>query len=129
MNHADEFRRCLIDLDADGIRRLWHHVSPHLPQPKSNDEALMTMHLARLQMPLTKQQHDYSKAWLAERETGRVAMAVGISVNAPSHRQVQALSIRHEMSESVLLSVRDGLDLAVDAAEVSRRMMVARGRG
>jgi hypothetical protein len=33
------------------------------------------------------------------------------------------------MSESVLLSVRGGLDLEVDAAEVSRRMMVARGRG
>jgi hypothetical protein len=33
------------------------------------------------------------------------------------------------MSEAVLLSVRDGLDLDVDAKEVSRRMTIARGRG
>ncbi len=129
MNHGDEFRRCLTEMDARGIRRIWHHVQPGMPQPKDDAEALMTIHLARLQCPfLTVKQIEYSRSWLAERQTGRIAMAVGISVNAPPHRREQALSIQHEMEEAVLLSVRDGVDLGADAKEVSRRMAIARGR-
>jgi hypothetical protein len=130
MEHAAEFRRCLIEMDARGIRAVWNHVAPGMPQPKDDEEALIGIHLARLDLPgMTRGQRDYSARFLAERETGRRAMAVGISVNAPAHRKTQALSIRHEMSEAVLLSVRDGLDLDTDAKEVTRRMTVARGRG
>jgi hypothetical protein len=122
--------RCLTMLDARGIRAVWRHVAPNMPQPKDDEEALIGIHLARLQVPgMTDRQCDYSRRFLAEREVGRKAMAVGISVNAPTHRQTQALSIRHEMSEAVLLSVRDGLDLDADAKEVTRRMTIARGRG
>ena len=117
-------------MDAPGIRAIWHHVAPNMPQPADDEEALIGIHLARLDLPgMTRRQRDYSARFLAEHETGRKAPAVGISVNAPVHRQTQALSIRHEMSEAVLLSVRDGLDLDTDAREVSRRMTIARGRG
>jgi hypothetical protein len=130
MEHAAEFRRCLVEMDAPGIRAIWHHVAPNMPQPVDDEEALIGIHLARLDLPgMTRRQRDYSARFLAERETGRRALAVGISVNAPAHRQAQALSIRHEMSEAVLLSVRDGLDLDADAKEVTRRMTIARGRG
>jgi len=26
--HAAEFRRCLVDLDVNGIIKLWEHVAP-----------------------------------------------------------------------------------------------------
>lgn len=127
---TSEFRRCLVECDVAGVRRIWQHVSPHLPQPRDDDEAEHTIHLARVGMEtIPDTLRRYSKAWLAERATGRVAMGVGISINAPEHRRDQARSIRHEMSEAVLLSVRDGLDLEIDAGEISRRMTVARRRG
>jgi hypothetical protein len=130
MEHSAEILRCLVEVDARGIRKVWNHMAPGMPQPKDDEEALIGIHLARLKLPtMTERQRNYSRRFLAEREAGRRALAVGISVNAPTHRRTQALSIRHEMSEAVLLSVRDGLDLDVDAKEVSRRMTIARGRG
>jgi hypothetical protein len=67
MNHADEFRRCLIELDVVGICDLWFHVSPHLPQPKNNDEALATIHYARTQTNSIPMRLRCSHAWLCER--------------------------------------------------------------
>jgi len=40
MDHNALFRQCLIDLDAPMMRQLWWHVSPHLPQPRTDDECL-----------------------------------------------------------------------------------------
>lgn len=96
--HSAEFRRCLEYLDVEGMRRLWRHVSPHLPQPKDDAEALVTIHHARTQtesIPLKLRA--YSHRWLldngfpsglpdalkpsAERIYPRVSESVGISVN------------------------------------------------
>ena len=66
MQHATEFRRCLLEMDVAGIMRLWRHVSPHLPQP-TEAEALIQLHIARCEakrFPLKAK--DYSKAWLAD---------------------------------------------------------------
>lgn len=64
MEHSSEFRRCLLELDVEGIMRLWAHVSPHLPQPTSA-EALIQLHIARCEakrFPLMAKA--YSMAWL-----------------------------------------------------------------
>lgn len=66
MQHATEFRRCLLEMDVVGIMRLWRHVSPHLPQP-TEAEALIQLHIARCEakrFPLKAKA--YSRAWLAE---------------------------------------------------------------
>lgn len=46
-DHSAEMRRCLIALDVEGIRRLWKHVAPNMPQPESDNEALISMHMSR----------------------------------------------------------------------------------
>jgi len=69
--HAAEFRRCLIDLDVNGVRKLWAEVSPHLPQPSNVKETLFTLHMARTEaqsVPLRLRQ--YSHRWLRERGFG-----------------------------------------------------------
>jgi hypothetical protein len=66
MHHAAEFRRCLLEMDVEGIMRLWSHVSPHLPQP-TPAEAVIQLHIARCETRrFPKKAKDYSFAWLAE---------------------------------------------------------------
>lgn len=127
LDHAAEFRRCLETLDVAGVRRLWQYVSPHLPQPTTRDETLYTMHLARAGMKtLPEALIAYSERWLAERKTGQIVTAVGISVIAPKRRQVQAGYMREAMSDAVMTALREGVDLDTEAHEVKRRMMIAK---
>lgn len=128
--HAAEFRRCLLELDVAGMRRLWRHVSPELPQPATAEECLHTMHLARLKLTgIPARARRYSEDWLFSNTTrARISHAVGIAVSAPPHRQAQALEIRHAMSEAVTLAIRDGVDIDKEAPEVRKRMMLARER-
>jgi hypothetical protein len=96
--HSAEFRRCLVELDVAGIRALWRHTSPHLAQPKTDAEALVTLHHARTQADsVALKLRAYSHRWLldngfpsglpdrlkpsAERIYPRVVESVGISVN------------------------------------------------
>lgn len=126
LEHANEFKRCLVELDVDGIRRLWNHVSPHLPQPKNDDEALHTMHLARTKMKnLHPKLVKYSKAFLAERARSKIVTGVGIAVKAPIWRQAHALELRATMERVVETAYKEGVDLDVEAAEVSKRMQQA----
>jgi len=68
LNHADAFRRCLIELDVVGICDLWFRHAPHLPQPKNNEEALITLHYARTEAwSIPVRLRCYSHAWLTER--------------------------------------------------------------
>jgi hypothetical protein len=65
---ADAFRRCLIELDVVGICDLWFHAAPHLPQPKNNEEALISLHYARTQAgSIPVRLRCYSHSWLCER--------------------------------------------------------------
>ena len=129
MKHSDEFSRCLIDLDVASARKLWAHVFPSWDQPATDHEMLAVLHLARLESKrVPKHLKQYSKRWLKERETGRVALAVGISIKASPHRKQQALAMREAMEDAVLGSVKAGIDLDEDAVEVRRRMMAARDK-
>lgn len=126
LQHANEFKRCLVELDVQGIRRLWNHVSPNLPQPKNDDEALHTMHLARTKMKgLHPKLVKYSKAFLAERARSKVVTGVGIAVHAPVWRQAHALEVRSAMEHAVMSAYKEGVDLDTEAAEVSKRMQQA----
>jgi hypothetical protein len=100
MSIATAVRRCLFDLDVPGIRALWAKVSPHLPQPRSDADALAALHAARTaseSVPMTMRA--YSHRWLEERALPsqlpnslkpsaeqicpRVVTSVGISVGSP----------------------------------------------
>ena len=143
MNHADAFRRCLIELDVVGICDLWFHVSPHLPQPKNNEEVLVTIHYARTTaqtVPLKLR--CYSHAWLTERglpsglpdwwrpKAARLyphqVTAVGVSVKALSEANAPlARAIEKAMSDAVQECYADGV---TDPDIVKSRMDAVRQR-
>lgn len=70
VKYGPEFRRCLVDLDIEGMRRLWKHCAPHLYQ--MNEAGTLTaMHLARTNMEtLPYKDKVYSQNWLNERGIG-----------------------------------------------------------
>jgi hypothetical protein len=127
---AAAFRNCLINLDVKGIRELHRRFNPHLPQPKDDEEALMTLHIARTQSKfLPEHVRQYSREWLAERRTGVIAHAVGVSVGMPSEPlNARQEDVRDAMSDSAGESHKKGLDLDKDAPEVKNRMMEARAK-
>lgn len=133
IRHAAEFRRCLIDLDIEGARRLWRHVHPGWDQPTTDYEMLVLLHLARVRaMTIHPLLRDYSKEWLRERETGGYAKAVGVAVKN-SHSPVdwlrrRALNIRDSMQYAVSSSIKAGIDIDSEAFEVKRRMFAARAK-
>lgn len=90
----------------------------------------MTMHSARVAMKtLPKRDRDYSLAWLKERAAlPRYAIGIGISVNAPPHRQQQALAMQSAMAGAVLDAIQAGVSLEHESEEVRRRMIKARDR-
>lgn len=68
MQHSAEMRRCLVECDVAGIRRLWHHLSPHLPLPNSVDDTICAIHMARTVTNSIPLKHRaYSHNWLVER--------------------------------------------------------------
>lgn len=119
-NHSAEFRRCLEQLDVAGVRALWRHMSPHLAQPKTDAEALFTLHHARTQTEsIAIKLRAWSHRWLldngypsglpdhlkpsAERIYPRVVESVGISVNflSPVLKPIGKL-VRGAMENAVL---------------------------
>jgi hypothetical protein len=143
MNHADEFRRCLIELDVVGMCDLWFQVSPHLPQPKNNEEALITLHYARTQTnSIPVRLRCYSHAWLTERslpsglpdwmkpKAARLypheVKAVGVAVKAMSAASAPlARAVEKAMSDAVLECYADGV---TDPNIIKARMDAARAR-
>jgi len=132
----DHFRAALESLDVALVRKLWRHVMPHLPQPTSDDEALICAHMARtVSRAIRFKLRAYSHAWLVERgfpsqlpdelkpRAERIfpitVSAVGIAV-----RNVTpiALAIRASMEHAVL-------DAGVkNPAETKRAIMAARAK-
>lgn len=138
---SGELRRCLEAVDVAGVRRLWQHVSPHLPQPKTDAEARVAIHHARTQsQSIAFKLRAYSHRWLtdngypsglpdelkprAERIYPKVVEAVGISVNfrTPEFRPVSGL-VRGAMSDAVLESFADRV---TDPVKVSAHMAEAK---
>lgn len=129
MDYAAEFRRCLTDLDAAGIMRIWGHVSPHLPQPENEAEALHALHIARtVSESMPPAAKAYSEAWLKERERRTIAAAVGITVIYPEHRRSRGEDMRDAMSEVVADAYKAGIDLDREAKEVKSRIIAVRDK-
>jgi len=121
----DASRRCLEELDVVGARRVWAHVAPHLPQPKTDSETLVTMHMVRTiseSMPFNLRA--YSHRWLldhnypsqlpdhlkpkAERIYPKIVTAVGISVNGPAYMKDVLTTVRLSMEDAVNDCYADG---------------------
>ena len=142
--HSDEMTRCLATCDVAGIRRLWKHISPHLPQPTSDREALATIHYARtINHTFAFKLRAYSHAWLlgeglpsglpdelkpkAERMFPCVVEAVGIAVGGASElgRAIAPL-VRGAMSDAVLDVYADSKNRSPNVSVVKARMAEAR---
>ena len=140
--HHGEFARCLAECDVVGIRRLWQHVSPHLPQPHSDREALLAIHHARTQaQSFSLRLRAFSHAWLldhgypsalpdelkpkAERMYPRVVEGVGISCTGASEiGRATAPIVQSAMAEAVMDIYAD--DNHPDPVKVKARMMERR---
>lgn len=125
------FRRCLLELDVVGVRRLWRQVAPQMPQPENDAEALHALHIARTTAEsVPERQKEYSRQWLAEREHKIVVHAVGIAIGMHGPTEPWKRDSNDEMIGEVSLAVdnayKSGIDLDKDAKEVSLRMRQAR---
>jgi len=112
MQGTAEFRQLLEDGDAGGLWRAWGRVAPHLPQPKSLEDAEITMHMARTatrSIPVSAQL--YSHRWLTERGLPsqlpgdmlpKIVEAVGIAVSFKSSILAPAAAeLQKSMSDAV----------------------------
>jgi hypothetical protein len=134
-----EIRRCLIELDTQGIIRIWSRLRPDLPVPGSRGDALIALHFARtaaISVPLRLRA--YSHRWLidngypsqlpdylkprAERLYPRTEAAVGIAVT--SKYPVVKHAIQTAMEQAVLEAYADGH--SDDPEIVRQRMLEAR---
>jgi hypothetical protein len=115
----------MLDLDVATARRCWADIAPQFPQPKSDAETLVTLHMARTQteaMPSHKRV--YSHHWLLDHgypsmlpdhmrpkaERPRKVEAVGIAVLALSEeRRPLAKAIEKAMSDAVAECYADGI--------------------
>lgn len=135
--HGPEFRRCLIQMDVDGLVKLWRHVAPHLADQPARD-ILISMHIARCEMrSLAPSLKDYSEAWLLERGyrkiEGRwingpepqeaIAGAVGIAVK--SSDPLVAKRIHRAMDDALQNALARGI---IEAPIQKERMLQARAR-
>ena len=107
-------RYCLINLDVEGMMKVWKRMAPHLANQTASD-ALISMHIARCDMQtLDSRLQKYSADWLAERGFQKidgkwvqglqkpdvVAEAVGIAVR----------SKYPEIAERIKTAMRDALE-------------------
>jgi hypothetical protein len=142
MKYADEFARALVTCDVKSIRRLFRHVRPDLPQPKTDHEALFAIHHARTQADtFALRLRAYSHAWLrdhgypsglpddlrpkAEQLYPRFVEGVGIACRGVSEigRAVAPL-VQGAMSDAVMDVYAD--NRSPDPMLVKARMMEAR---
>jgi hypothetical protein len=135
-------KQCLEEMDVEGIRSLWHLIAPKMPQPKTDFEAMCSLHMARTSMKvLTPRQRYYSHRWLldnnvmsllpdeekpaAERMYPQVNSSVGISVNGKSEiSRLVAPHIQSAMEYAVMDAYADGRK--DDIPFLRKRMMEAR---
>lgn len=119
MRHADEFRRCLREMDVAGILRVWAHTNPSLRQPTPS-EALIQLHIARVEArSMSAKAKAYSTALLDELGYRKVkgewvhgdpkpveALSVGIASKS-NYPEVKAL-IERVMKDALLNELAKG---------------------
>lgn len=139
-----EFRNMLEAGDIRGLRGWYAKHRPAMPQPETDDQAEIVMHIARTETPAVSfRARAYSHAWLCERglpsrlpdelkpKAERLypvaTIAVGLSVNARNPLIVPAMGeVRGAMEHAVLEADADGR--IADTVFVKARMAEARER-
>ncbi len=137
MQHADEYRRCLIEADVRGIMRVWEHTAPHLARMAPSD-AFLALHIARVEaQTIPKPLQDYSLKLLEERGIERhdgkwskglpVKQVIAETVGIASISQDRALSkkIVRAMTDALLNGLEKGITEPLRQREL---MMKARAR-
>lgn len=137
----DDMRLFLETLDVESARRLWRQVSPHLPQPESEEDALIVLHYARTNSSsIAFKMRAYSHRWLTERNIPsglpdylrpsaerlypRVVDGVGISVLSTNEiMRPVAKMVRGAMEDVVMDSYANG---DTEPKLVKGRMLEAR---
>jgi hypothetical protein len=134
-------RRALEEHDVVTCCKLWEHVAPNMPQPKTDAESYFIMHHACTQAAnVSLRSRAYSHRWLldhgypsglpdelkpkAERMYPKIADAVGIACGGTSElgRQVAPI-VRGAMENVVLEHYADGVK---DPKIIKPRMLDAR---
>lgn len=140
--YASEFRQALIDCDVSLARSIWKTAFPSMPQPESDADVLVAIHMARTKAhSLPLKYRAYSHAWLkerglpsclpdylkpkAERIYPRVVDAVGVAVSAPPCRKPLAKELERRLSDTVFEAYADGIRHPV---QVKKRILAARDR-
>lgn len=136
-NYSAEFRRCLVDCDIQGIRKIWAHVSPNMPSPETDEAALICIHMTRTATErLPFRFRAYSHSWLteramrsllpdelkprAERMYQRIVSAVGICVAGLGNKKTDYHHyVSTKLCELVADMYADGIE---DPVIVSARM-------
>lgn len=127
MLHTAEVRRCLVECDVAQLRKLWAHIAPNMPQPKTDAEALAALHMARTQtVSIAFRARAYSHRWLvdhslpsglpdhlrpkAERTFPGVVNAVGVSSQGgPGYRKSAFnRAVEQVMADAVRETYADG---------------------
>lgn len=143
MDHRAELRRCLVECDVAGIRAVWVHVFPSMPQPETEEDALVSIHMARVRTEsIPFRLRAYSHSWLmertypsglpdelkpkAERMYPRAVGAVGISVRTMNNQQTErGAALERTISDAVMDAYADGRE---DPEFVRARMMEAKDK-
>jgi hypothetical protein len=139
-----EFAAALESGDVRLVRRASARMFPHMPQPKTVEDAEVSMHMARTQMAeISFRARAWSHAWLRERglpsqlpdelrpKAERVypvvvsAVFVSANSNSPALKPVAKL-VQAAMSDAVLEAEADGRLL--DTPFVRARIQEARAR-
>lgn len=141
IDHSALFREYLVACNIQGVRRLWQHHSPHLPQPNGDYEVQVVIHVARTRMEsIPIQLRLYSHQWLlennlpshlpdvlkppAERIGSKFAKGVGIAVMTDDPSKVEAAkAIQKAMGDAVEGAFADG---RTDTPFLRQRMDEAR---
>lgn len=106
------FRALLEAGDVEGLRRYYAAHMAHLPQPKTNAEAEIVMHLARTASASVAFKHRaYSHAWLCERN---------LPSQLPDMLKPAAERLHPKVVEGVMVSVNFRNELLKPAAKLVR---------
>lgn len=95
---APHLRQALEDGDCDVLAKLWRHIAPHLPGPKTRAEIEIVLHSARTQAgSVTFRKRAYSHRWLMER---------GLPSHLPDDLRPKAERIYPRIVEGVGIAVK-----------------------
>lgn len=115
---SNEMRNLLEAGDLAGLRAFWAKYAPHLPQPENDEQASVTMHVARTEAEsVTLQKRIYSHLWLTER---------GLPSHLPNELKPKAEQVEQRIVEGVGISVNTNNPLLKPVMrEVQRAMELA----